>query len=404
MKTRIAIVTYDLLPGRERLMPWRTMLEVVRKMRKIGHDAWLISINRGVKHSYASHDFDTPVWFCSRVSDLQPDENNKNGSVFSPELVYWPIAWRSGVRSEYHWHGWNCPTVVYHDGCCYSFSHVLAAIRYMPLLQLKALLVETFIPKRFLVRKLHRKRVSGVICMTESTRHAFIKAGWPKERSVVIPPGMTPEKEIVKDVLCAENLDYICQGQPYVLFLGNPLPIRGTDALISAARKVFAQSKNAKIVCLLRPDPGEEMKTARERILQKVKEQGIDRQFVCITRKLASHEVRQSIKNARAVVMPFLFVPSEIPLGVLEAMQLGTPVIITRSGGTSEYVGDGGWIVPPGNVISLAKAIISALHNDETRREKAAICLEKMASHPTWDTVGDAWLEFGFSMSERLAT
>ena len=238
--------------------------------------------------------------------------------------------------------------------------------------------------------------------MTELTKRMIVKAGWPREQVIAMPPGLSAIEENAQNELPIKELNNALFDQLYVLYLGNSLPVRGIDVLVSAARRVFAQSKNVKIVCLLRPDPGEGMRIARERILHRVNNLGLDGQFVCITRKLEPHEVRQTIKNARAVVMPFLFVPSEIPLGVLEAMQLGTPVITTRSGGTSEYVGDGGWIVTPGNVMALAKAITSALHDDKTRRRKAAVCLATMANHPTWEEVGDTWLECGSSVLKRF--
>ncbi len=398
LKPRIAIVTYDLMPKRKRLMPWRTVCEVVAGMRRRGYDARLISINSDIDHPYASKDYDIPVWFYPNIRHCRPGTDD-----FSPDLVYWPITWRDGAKPYSQWHGWNCHTVVYHAGGCYRLSHVLAAMRYMPLSRLKNLMLETFLPKRFLTRKLKKRRVSGVVCMTEFTRRTFVKAGWPSRRIIAIPPGMPPKKESDEQTQRFDKLDFLGGDQDdgdqdYVLFLGNPLPIRGTNVLLSAAPKVFARCKNLKIICLLRSDPGREMEIARQNILRIIDDSNMREQFICVTRNLSSREIQQSIKRARAVIMPFIYIPSEIPLGILEAMQLGTPVVTTQSGGTSEYIGRGGWIVPPGRVTPLSEAIISASLDVETSRKKTETCLAKMESHPTWEAVADSWIEFGESV------
>ena len=399
---KIAVVTYDLWPGRERLMPWKTVIEVTRRMRAHGHDARVVSISAGADHSYVSHDSGLPLCCYPTVSDLKTSFSTDEEETFNPALVYWPVTWRSGLKGNSVWHPWTCATVAYHGGCCYNAGHVRAAMRHMPFRSLRTLMVETYVPKHILVRKLRKLGVIGVLCMTDLTRRMFAQAGWPKEKAIAIPPGLPPDDSGTTDMPSNGCLENIHSGLPYVLFLGNPLPIRGIYVLLSASRKVFANNKNSRIVCLLRPDPGKEMTSAREGILRKVKELGVEERFICITRKLTTNEIRQSIKNARAVTMPFLYIPSEIPLGILEAMQMGTPVITSESGGTSEYLGDCGWIVPPGNVDALANAVLSALQDAETRQRKADACREKMALHPTWETVGDAWLEFGLSALKGL--
>jgi phosphatidyl-myo-inositol dimannoside synthase len=398
LKKKIAVFTYDLVPGREKLMPWRTVLEVVRRMREHGHEGFMVSINRDDTTCYMQSDFDVPVRVCPGIDRLQACFDDEDG--FVPDLVYWPVTWRSGMASTGKWHCWGCPTIAYHGGSCYGTAHILAAIRSrIPPGQLKGLLAEIFCPKRFLIKKLRQRGVSGVVCMSEFTRRSFEKAGWPSEKSIAIPPGLPRVENIQTEEPKGKKSPLIPFDQKYVLFLGNPLLVRGTDILLSAATRVFAREPSAAIVCLLRPDPGGEMTRAREKIIDRASGMGVDRQFICITETLPPHVIRHSIENARAVVMPFLYVPSEIPLGVLEAMQAGVPVITTRTGGTSEFVGRAGWIVEPGNAVELAEAILQALNDDAIRMQKVEACREKMELHPNWDEVGDEWLRFGLNAS-----
>jgi glycosyltransferase involved in cell wall biosynthesis len=116
--------------------------------------------------------------------------------------------------------------------------------------------------------------------------------------------------------------------------------------------------------------------------------------FICITDKLKPSDIMFAIKQSQAVVMPFLLVPSEIPLAILEAMQHGTPVITTRSGGTSEFVGQAGYIIPPANSKALANAILSVFQNPELNKKKAYLARQKMSNHPSWPKTAKSWVDF----------
>ena len=61
--------------------------------------------------------------------------------------------------------------------------------------------------------------------------------------------------------------------------------------------------------------------------------------------------------------------PEAGPLGVLEAMSLGLPVVVSDLGGAPEYVGDGGVAVPAGDVAALASAIDHLLGDADGRRQ-----------------------------------
>ena len=69
---------------------------------------------------------------------------------------------------------------------------------------------------------------------------------------------------------------------------------------------------------------------------------------------------------------------------VPEAQALGRPVIATDHGGVRETVipGETGWLVPPGDVEALAKAIEHVLRLDESARKKLAVkAVENVRSH-----------------------
>jgi glycosyltransferase involved in cell wall biosynthesis len=61
------------------------------------------------------------------------------------------------------------------------------------------------------------------------------------------------------------------------------------------------------------------------------------------------------------------------PVALIEALAAGRPVVATRVGGTPDLLGDGarGLLVPPGDPVALASAIVTALREPEPARVRA---------------------------------
>lgn len=74
------------------------------------------------------------------------------------------------------------------------------------------------------------------------------------------------------------------------------------------------------------------------------------------------------IASSDVLVLPSLADP--LPITILEAMFLGTPVVATTSGGASEMLVDNetGFLVPIGDPQAIASAVISAAENQERLR------------------------------------
>ena len=71
--------------------------------------------------------------------------------------------------------------------------------------------------------------------------------------------------------------------------------------------------------------------------------------------------VREHLKTSRSLVMPSL--AENLPVAMMEAMELGRPVLGTYIAGVPELVENGitGWLVPAGNTHATAEAIIRLL-------------------------------------------
>jgi glycosyltransferase involved in cell wall biosynthesis len=102
----------------------------------------------------------------------------------------------------------------------------------------------------------------------------------------------------------------------------------------------------------------------RETLQQRIEELGLT-DAVRITGWISGAQVREEILQARALVLPSF--AEGLPVVLMEAMALSRPVISTYVGGIPELVLDGktGWLVPPGDVDSLAQAMLHCLDASE---------------------------------------
>lgn len=81
-------------------------------------------------------------------------------------------------------------------------------------------------------------------------------------------------------------------------------------------------------------------------------------------------EVRDLLLNGRALVLPSF--AEGLPVAIMEALALGRPVVGTWIAGTPELVlpGVNGWLVPPGSVDGLYKAMREVLEADPEDLER----------------------------------
>tara|TARA_R110001606_G_C15403445_1_gene653651 strand:+ start:15551 stop:16639 length:1089 start_codon:yes stop_codon:yes gene_type:complete len=80
-------------------------------------------------------------------------------------------------------------------------------------------------------------------------------------------------------------------------------------------------------------------------------------------------------------------------LVVAEAMACKRPVVATDCGGVREVVGDAGFLVPPKDASTLAKAMAEALNLSEARRERLGVAARKrVVSHFSLEATAERYL------------
>lgn len=150
---------------------------------------------------------------------------------------------------------------------------------------------------------------------------------------------------------------------PTVLFIAWLQKEKGVLELVEAAPRVLRSVPEASFVIAGRGLPGGE---SAESIGALARHLGVERSFV-FPGWVEGHAKEALLREADLFVLPSHF--EGLPVGLLEAMACGIPVIATRVGGIPDVIthGANGLLVEPGKPEALGNAIAALLADDELR-------------------------------------
>lgn len=361
----IGLLTFGLYSGREHLMPWRLFLEVSNYFQLNSKNSFLIINVSEEKYNNLSN-----------VISVSPDEYNvefMNNIInkYSIDLIFVPLSWRlknAHVRIYRHC---KCKVVGYVSGSYYSIKKLLPNFLCLELRQSYLYLLEALFPNWLFSFKLKKSNITDILCFNPETRKE-IKTNLGSDFNYYdIFPGkdsisITPEKS-----------------EKYFLYFGSTAPIRGLFFLLKSFHVFRKKNKDFKLKCLIRKD--------RFRVDNKNKKyEGVE----IITKNLTRAEFFKYISNCYAVVLPFLIVPSEIPLSFWEVMQLQKPIITIPNGTVSSLLKDTVYVSKKVNINSLSSVLYKTIENDGIENN----CILKkqndfIAKIPNWEEVGEQWEE-----------
>lgn len=227
-------------------------------------------------------------------------------------------------------------------------------------------------PRVNLLRAVQRWYVSSAARVIAPSRYsAKLVTSWgvdPNRVQVIYnaleAPGHEPDRAAARKDL---NVSY-----PMLVTIARLTPWKGIDGIIRAFSLVRQGAPNARLVVV---GDGPE----RQRLEAQAEALG---DAVAFVGAQPPEKVQGYLRAADVFV---LFSTYEgLPHTVLEAMQAGTPVVVSDAGGNTEVVTDGvnGWVVRAGDERGLAQALIEVLSSpQEARRrtEAAAASLERFS-------------------------
>ena len=164
-----------------------------------------------------------------------------------------------------------------------------------------------------------------------------------------------------------------------VLFFGRMQEYKGLHYLIKAEPIITKELKNFKVIIAGKGD-------ALDARMDEIKNNS---HFEIHARYIPNDEVAAFFQRAAAVVLPYI----EASQSGITAMAFafGKPVIVSDVGSLSEVVinGKNGLVVPARNVLQLANAIVTVLHDTPMRKQLRCGAQITAMTHLSWSHVAE---------------
>lgn len=214
-----------------------------------------------------------------------------------------------------------------------------------------------------------------LIAVSDATRGAFERQGFPSQLLETVPNSVDLTRLAVPPQDLRQELA-LAPGSLILGHVGRLAPVKGQRELLHAFAAIRTRHPDAHLVLVGSDDErGGAYATELE----------------AYARDLGVADAVHLLgfrSDALGIVseLDVLVLPSTIegmPLVVLEAMALGTPVVATAAGGTPEAVDDGGTglLVPVGDVNALAAALDRLLADALLRDELGRAARTRIAAH-----------------------
>lgn len=359
-------------------MPWRTILEVAKVMTREGHEPIVLNAcyDESIRNDYEWQG--VKIRALSVGFDMLATELIKEVA----DVAFLPFAWRDGLKDLSILTQVNCRKIAYMAGGIYDLLSAWTLLKVGGKMLAKPYIIESLVPKKKFVKAVRRTGFDHVIGLTDLTARTARNAGFIS--SVTIYPGKDSFEELEPDESLLEKYDL--KEKKWLLFSGAPSPTRGAEMLIRAVD--MAQDDSIRLVMLMRTDVGSKYENF-EKTLSDMKH---PERVQIIRERVDRKQLRAFFGDAWYALLPFIVIPSEIPLTYFELLSCGTPVITFKNGGTTEYLEEG-LLIADKSVKGLAKTLDRAWSEEALRGRLSENGKRIMANHPTWEQVGYEWIK-----------
>jgi phosphatidylinositol alpha-1,6-mannosyltransferase len=237
---------------------------------------------------------------------------------------------------------------------------------------------------KFLLRALAFRRARRVFAISQFTQKHLIALGVPAQKISIIPPGI---QALTGSALLNGLRNRT--GSKILLTVARLVPRKGHDTVLNALPYILSQMPNV-VYRIVGTGPESE----RLQDLSQTLGLGSHVEF-CGT--VSEDERERLLQECDLFVFPTRQLPTDFEgfgIAVLEAMQRGKPVVVTRAGAVPEMVqhGETGLIVEPDDPKALAAAILTLLQNPARALELGANARTVAYAKYRWDLIAERYL------------
>lgn len=279
----------------------------------------------------------------------------------------------------------NRPIILLFTGPFYTVENIVRAqMGGVPLGQLLTLYKYAFVPMSLTVSLVNKPFISSAVVLSGKNAKLLVDCGSCASKVSVIPPGHDGGVSQIPTVEARHDLT-LPKESKIVTYLGSLYQIRGVDCLLNAFTGVCKATKDVSLLILARTDQNKEIIKLKE----KLSRLGIADRTTIISGFLHREKVKMYLAASDVVALPFILVPSDMPLGALEAMSFGKPVITTDIDGMPEMVAERGLVVAPADRRALEQAICTLTQDECLYKSLKACCVDHMSTYPGWEATAD---------------
>ncbi len=226
------------------------------------------------------------------------------------------------------------------------------------------------------------KRAKKIIAVSENTKNDIVKIFKIDPAKVeVIYEGVDDYNQLTLDE--TKIRPELKISQPYFLFLGTLEPRKNLVRLVEAFNEFLKDNKDYKLI--LAGKKGWKY----EPIFQTIEKFGLKDKVIDIG-YVNKEEKVFLLRNALSLAFPSLYEGFGLP--ILEAMNMGVPIITSNIASIPELVIDNAVLVDPYSVDSI-KGALSKMANDKQLREKLSVKGKGIAQNFTWERCAKKTLE-----------
>ena len=253
-----------------------------------------------------------------------------------------------------------------------------------------------------------------IVTVSEFSKQDIIKkVGVPPEKIKVIPNGLRkpskPDEAIEKKLRSRLNLKNSftpplraglsdIAGAGFILNVGGIHERKNIVRLVRAFSKLVNQHRYPGKLLITGSISGAPYQIKMKNLCDAaVKEAGMEERIV-FTGFISDEELDTLLMCADFLIYPSLYEGFGIP--ILEAMQVGTPVITSNITGTREVAGDAAVLIDPYDVDKMAEEMSRLLVDKKLREELSRKGKERAGSY-SWERTAEEYLELYGELSSR---
>ncbi|HEU5074495.1 MAG TPA: glycosyltransferase family 4 protein [Polyangiaceae bacterium] len=224
----------------------------------------------------------------------------------------------------------------------------------------------------------------AMIVLSDELRTYLESLGLPKEKLVVIPPGVTAQDFEGGDASLVRKRHGLAEDVPIVMYTGALEAFQGVDCLVRAMVRVIEHHANAALM-IVNNIPNEPM---RKRLVRIARQLGIEKNMI-IVESVPLSELPHYLAASDVAVVPRLACPG-FPIKLLNYMAAGRAIVSFEGSAKCLCHGYNGYVCKNGDEVDMAEGIRLLLDDPKLRATLGARARQSLDGIYDWETLARA--------------